>query len=112
MKPVRPDPRVSEPESGASSLICVSPRTYRVTMVVRVEVEPALLVWARERARLDHEHLLTKFPKLTEWEVGDSQPTLKQLEKYAEATHTALGFLPLQRPPAEAIPNPRLPDHR
>ena len=75
-------------------------------MVVRVDVEPALLVWARERARLDHEHLLTKVPKLTEWEVGDSQPTLKQLEKYAEATHTALGFLLLQQPPAEAIPIP------
>ena len=73
-------------------------------MVVRVNVEPALLVWARERARLDQERLLTKFPKLTEWEVGDSRPTLKQLEKYAEATHIALGFL--LRPPTEAIPIP------
>ena len=74
-------------------------------MVVRVNVEPALLVWARERARLDQERLLTKFPKLTEWEVGDSRPTLKQLEKYAEATHIALGFLLLQRPPTEAFPS-------
>ena len=77
-----------------------------MTVVVRVNVEPALLVWARERARLDQERLLTKFPKLTEWEVGDSRPTLKQLEKYAEATHIALGFLLLQRPPTEAIPIP------
>jgi Zn-dependent peptidase ImmA (M78 family) len=75
-------------------------------MVVRVEVKPALLLWARERARLDHEHLLTKFPKLSEWEIGRSQPTIKQLEKYAEATHTSLGFLLLPRPPPEGVPIP------
>lgn len=86
--------------------MAVTPRTYRVNMVVRVEVEPALLVWARERARLDHEHLLAKFPKLGEWEIGESQPTIKQLEKYAEATHTPLGFLLLERPPTEDVPIP------
>ncbi len=65
-----------------------------------------LHAWARERARLDHDHLLTKFPKLFEWELGVSQPTVKQLEKYAEATHTSLGFLLLPRPPTEGAPIP------
>lgn len=67
-------------------------------VIVRVEVEPALLAWARERARIDHERLVTKFPKLPVREAGDLQPTIKQLENYAEATHTSLGFLLLDQP--------------
>ena len=106
MTPVRPAQEASGRPPEVPSLLSVPPRTYRVLMVVRVEVKPALLAWARERARLDHEHLLTKFPKLSEWEIGESQPTIKQLEKYAEATHTSLGFLLLQRPPTEGVPIP------
>jgi Zn-dependent peptidase ImmA (M78 family) len=77
-------------------------------MVVRVEVEPELLTWARDRARVDHDQLLSKFPKLLEWEARASQPTLKQLERYAQATYTSLGFLLLPAPPAEPVPIPDL----
>lgn len=77
-------------------------------MVVRVEVEPELLTWARDRARVDYDQLVSKFPKLVEWEAGASQPTLKQLERYAQATYTSLGFLLLPAPPAEPVPIPDL----
>lgn len=73
---------------------------------MRVDVKPELLVWARERARLDADDLSRRFPKLSEWEAGELQPTLKQLEDYANATHTSLGFLLLPAPPAESVPIP------
>jgi Zn-dependent peptidase ImmA (M78 family) len=75
-------------------------------MVVRVDVEPALLAWARDRARIDHDQLVAKFPKLPDWETGELQPTVKQLEDYAHATHTSLGFLLLHRPPVDVVPIP------
>jgi transcriptional regulator with XRE-family HTH domain len=36
---------------------------------------------------------------LMAWERGERQPTLKQLENYAQATHTPIGFLFLPQPP-------------
>lgn len=75
-------------------------------MVVRVEVSPVMLEWARERSRVPLGDLVERFPRLPEWETGETQPTLKQLEKYALATHTPVGFLLLSGPPAEPVPIP------
>jgi Zn-dependent peptidase ImmA (M78 family) len=44
-----------------------------------------------------------------EWEEETKQPTLKQLEKFAQATHTPVGYLFLPEPPEEHLP---LPDFR
>ena len=73
-------------------------------MAVRVEVEPALLEWAAERSRLERGVLVSRFPKLPEWEQRETLPTLKQLENYAHATHTPLGFLLLDAPPVDVVP--------
>lgn len=73
---------------------------------MRVEVKPELLSWARERAGYDLVALAHRFPKLAEWERGVVQPTLKQLEDFARATHTPIGFLFLPRPPVERLPIP------
>jgi Zn-dependent peptidase ImmA (M78 family) len=43
---------------------------------------------------------------LEEWEAGTKQPTLKQLEKFAQATHTPIGYLFLPEPPEESLPVP------
>lgn len=72
----------------------------------RVEVKPDLLRWARERAGLSTGALARRFPKLEAWERGALHPTLKQLEGFARATHTPVGFLFLDSPPAERVPIP------
>ncbi|MGY4904543.1 ImmA/IrrE family metallo-endopeptidase [Streptomyces sp. 900116325] len=75
-------------------------------MVVRVRVEPALLVWAVERAGWSEEATAQRAPRLEEWINDSVRPTLKQLEHFAHATHTPFGLLFLPEPPDEPVPIP------
>jgi Zn-dependent peptidase ImmA (M78 family) len=77
-------------------------------MSVRVDVKPELLRWARERAGRDVAELGRRFPRLGDWEAGTAQPTLRQLEDFAKATHAPIGFFFLQEPPVETVPIPDL----
>jgi len=84
-------------------------------MSTRVPVNPDLLHWALERAGISADALAEKFPKLHDWLGGELAPTLKQLEAFAKATHTAIGLLFLPQPPEEPLPIPdfrTLPDAR
>jgi Zn-dependent peptidase ImmA (M78 family) len=72
----------------------------------RIPVNPELLTWARERAGVDALALAGRFPKLPEWEAGELQPTLRQLENFARAVHVAIGYLFLPAPPPEPLPIP------
>jgi Zn-dependent peptidase ImmA (M78 family) len=74
--------------------------------VIRVDIKSELLSWARERAGLETADLIHRFPKLAAWEEGSALPTLKQVEDFAKATHTPVGFLFLKEPPVEKIPIP------
>jgi len=74
--------------------------------VIRVDIKSELLTWARERAGLEAADLTHRFPKLAAWEEGTARPTLKQVEDFAKATHTPVGFLFLKEPPVEKIPIP------
>ena len=73
---------------------------------MRVEVKPELLRWARERAGFELGALAKRFPQLPNWESGNAHPTLKQLERFAKATHAPIGFLFLTEPPVERVPIP------
>lgn len=72
--------------------------------MTRVEVKPALFDWARERSRVDALALSARFPKLEAWETGDAHPTFKQLEAFAQATRTPIGYFFLPAPPVERLP--------
>jgi Zn-dependent peptidase ImmA (M78 family) len=72
----------------------------------RVEIRPALLHWALDRAGIGESAAAGRFPKLPDWIAGTVLPTLKQLEGFARATHTPVGFLFLAEPPVETVPIP------
>lgn len=74
--------------------------------MVRVEVKAELLRWARDRAGFTVDDLLSKFPKLEQWESGEIQPTLKQIESFAKATYAPVGYFFLPEPPEEPLPVP------
>jgi hypothetical protein len=76
--------------------------------MLRVDVKPELLRWARERADATVEDLRRRFPKLEAWERGEAKPTLKQLEAYGRATFTPIGFFFLSAPFEEPVPIPDL----
>lgn len=73
-------------------------------MTARVEVKPALYRWACQRARLDELEVAARFPHFEAWSTGEKQPTIKQLEGFAKATHVAFGDLFLPEPPDEPLP--------
>jgi len=73
--------------------------------MTRITISGPVVRWALERsgrrARLER-----RFPKLPEWLSGESQPTLHQLEDFAKATSTPLGYFFLPEPPEERLPIP------
>lgn len=74
---------------------------------ISVELEPAVLRWARERAGLTPE-VLAKKVGTSEGRVADWEETgklsLVQVDKLAQATYTPVGYLYLETPPDERLP--------
>jgi len=73
--------------------------------MTQVTVSRPVLRWALERSR-SPKAVERKFPKLSVWLKGESRPTLRQLEAFAKATSTPLGYLFLSEPPEERLPIP------
>ena len=74
---------------------------------------PKMLVWARQRAGLSVAALAQKLgvkqERIMEWEAGgDSLPTFRQAQQWAQQTHCPFGYLFLAQPPADDLPIPDL----
>jgi transcriptional regulator with XRE-family HTH domain len=76
-------------------------------------ITPAVLRWARDRARISLSVLAEKLHKkpesLAQWENGESRPTFRQAQNLANLLQIPFGYLFLSSPPAEPI---ELPDFR
>lgn len=76
---------------------------------VQIQLQPAVLRWARERAGLSAEELAAKFKLKLErvegWEQS-GEISFAQAERLAHATHTPFGYLFLASPPVESLPIP------
>ena len=75
-------------------------------MPVRVEVPPQLFEWERARSGIDDDAWANRFPHYDEWVAGEREPTLKQLEDFANKTYTPVGYFFLAEPPDEDVPIP------
>jgi len=79
-------------------------------MTARINVQPAILEWAINRAGLSVNSLRGESIKDVErWLAGEKEPTLKQLQDFAKKVHVPIGYLFLDQPPVEKIP---VPDYR
>ena len=76
------------------------------------KINPDIMVWARERARLSVPVLASRMnvteEKLGAWERGEQPPTFKQAQRFASRTHIPFGYLYLKQPPEELLPLPDL----
>ena len=75
-------------------------------MSLRIPVTPKILLWAQSRSGRSDFELESRFKGLVDWKAGIKQPTIKQLESFAHATYTPVGYLFLQEPPQEKLPIP------
>src|SRR5690349_11738109 len=73
---------------------------------MRVSIRRELLEWACDRAGVGTDEAAQRFPHLPAWISGEVQPTLKQIESFANALHAPIGYLFLPEPPVERVPIP------
>ncbi len=74
--------------------------------MIRVFVKSEILAWAGLRSGIGRAELERRFPKILEWEGGETLPTIRQLEAYARATYTPFGYFFLADPPKDELPMP------
>ena len=81
-------------------------------MMAEALVNPSVLLWARDRARMEPSLLADKThvrtDRLLDWEKGTARPTFKQAQDLAKVLHVPFGFLFLPSPPKETLPIPDL----
>ncbi len=75
----------------------------------KISLQPGVLQWARERARVSRDELArkmqVKIDRVVEWEETGNI-SVAQVDRLAERTHTPLGLLYLSKPPDDILPIP------
>ncbi|WP_290797042.1 ImmA/IrrE family metallo-endopeptidase [Halomonas sp.] len=71
-----------------------------------------MLSWARKRAGLSVSVLAEKLQqpeeKVAAWEAGETRPTFRQAQQFAQQVHAPFGYLFLRQPPEDDLPIPDL----
>lgn len=75
-------------------------------MIHRINIKPEKLSWAIQRAGHDVAVYLCQHPDVASWYNQEKQPTLKQLEGFANQVRVPFGYLFLEQNPQEKIPFP------
>lgn len=68
-------------------------------MAEQIPINPALLVWARQRAGLSRDEAAQKFKRIADWEAGASAPTYPQLEQLSDALKVPIAVFFFPAPP-------------
>ncbi|GAB4365236.1 MAG: XRE family transcriptional regulator [Kiloniellaceae bacterium] len=68
-------------------------------MTEQIPINPALLIWARERAGMSLDEAAQRFRKLAAWEAGESSPTYPQLEQLSDAFKVPIAVFFFPEPP-------------
>lgn len=75
-----------------------------MSTAIPAEVNPALLVWAREQSgyppELVAKRLGVKLERLEAWESGERKPTVRQTQELAKYYHRPFGVFFLPQPPS------------
>jgi len=72
---------------------------------VRVAIKESIIRWAVQRSS-NPAAVEKRFPNMSKWLRGQSQPTLRQLEEFSKAVSVPLGYLFLSNPPKMDLPIP------
>ena len=72
----------------------------------RLNIKKEILIWAVERNGQSVEEYSQLNPSFNKWVEGERQPTIKQLESFANQVHVPFGYLFLNELPQESIPIP------
>lgn len=75
-------------------------------MSAGININVGMLNWAILRAGIRPDELVSTLPKVSGWLNKTSQPTIKQLEEFANKVHVPFGYLFLPGPPKESLPIP------
>lgn len=75
-------------------------------MKTEININNDILIWAIERAGSNIEEISIKFPAFSNWLSGKKEPTIKQLQSFAQRLHFPFGYLFLDTPPEEKLPIP------
>lgn len=74
--------------------------------MTKFQVNPKILDWVIKVTDLEPEKIKNKIEKyeVLQWKEGTKEPTLNQLQNFAQAFHVPFGYLFLDNPPVEKNP--------
>lgn len=77
-----------------------------MTARTAIDVNPAIILWAIDRAGYKLDELVERIPNVLKWISKEKKPTVRQLEDFSRKVYLPFGYLLLPEPPNESLPIP------